>query len=165
MARVVLAFGSNLGNRTKNIEKAISLLKKFGLQLEKLSSFYLTKPFGFPFQPSFINAVGSFLTSLSPYQILTLIKKIEGKFYRLRLFKNAPRFLDIDILFYNSQIIVDKDLKIPHPKILERDFVLLPLLEIIPDFYHPQAQRQIKDLVRNINSQNIKIWKKLNISR
>ena len=163
MEKVVLAFGSNLGNRVKNIEKAISLLKKFGLQLERLSSFYLTKPSGFPFQPSFINAVGVFATHFSPYQILTLIKKIEKQFYRLRLFKNAPRFLDIDILFYNSQIINNKDLKIPHPRILERNFVLIPLLEIIPDFYHPQAQKKIKDLVKDINLQNIQIWKKLNI--
>lgn len=167
MKKIVLSFGSNLGNRIKNIEKAIILLKRFNVRPEKFSSFYLTKPIGFPFQPSFINAVGLFHTNFSPYELLELIRKIERNFYRSRFFKDAPRFLDIDILFYNSQIIDDENLKIPHPRILERNFVLIPLLEIIPDFYHPLAKKTLKELTKNINLNGIKIWKnkKLNISQ
>ncbi|MEO0097071.1 MAG: 2-amino-4-hydroxy-6-hydroxymethyldihydropteridine diphosphokinase [candidate division WOR-3 bacterium] len=167
MKKIVLSFGSNIGNRVRNIEKAFYLLKKFNLYPERISSFYLTKPVGFIFQPSFINTVGIFQTSLSPQEVLKIIKKIENKFYRLRFFKNAPRLLDIDILFYNSEIINEKNLKIPHPQILKRNFILIPLLEVAPDFYHPLVKKSLKELVKEIRTNGIKIWKKekLNLSQ
>ncbi len=167
MKKIVLSFGSNIGNRVRNIEKALHLLKKFNIYPKEISSFYLTEPIGFVFQPSFINAVGIFQTNLSPQQVLKIIKKIENKFYRLRFFKNAPRLLDIDILFYNSEIINEKNLKIPHPQILKRNFVLIPLLEVASDLYHPVAKKPLKELVKDIKKNGIKIWKKgkLNISQ
>lgn len=164
MKRIILSFGSNIGNRVKNIEKALILLKKFAIYKEKTSSFYFTKPAGFIFQPSFINMVGIFKTNLSPQEVLKVIKKIENKFYRLRFFKNAPRLLDIDILFYNSEIIDNKDLKIPHPRILERNFLLIPLLEIAPDLYHPLVKKTLKEFVKGINNKGIKIWKKIELN-
>lgn len=167
MKKIVLSFGSNMGNRVRNIEKALYLLKKFNIYPKRFSSFYLTQPVGFVFQPSFINAVGIFQTNLSPQEVLKIIKKIESKFYRLRVFKNAPRLLDIDILFYNSEIINEENLKIPHPQILKRNFVLLPLLEVAPDIYHPLFKKPLKELVKDIKKKEIKIWKKgnLNISQ
>ncbi|MEO0087297.1 MAG: 2-amino-4-hydroxy-6-hydroxymethyldihydropteridine diphosphokinase [candidate division WOR-3 bacterium] len=162
MKEVILAFGSNLGNRVKNIERAIKFLEKVNIYPQKISSFYLTKPVGFPFQPSFINSVGVFKTNLPPKEVLKMIKKIENRFYRLRLFKNAPRLLDIDILFYNSEIIDDKYLKIPHPKILERNFVLIPLLEVAPDFYHPVVKKNLKEFSEKIDTNGVRIWKKRN---
>ncbi|MEO0087964.1 MAG: 2-amino-4-hydroxy-6-hydroxymethyldihydropteridine diphosphokinase [candidate division WOR-3 bacterium] len=162
MKEVILSFGSNLGNRVKNIERAIKFLEKVNIYPQKISSFYLTKPVGFPFQPSFINSVGVFKTNLPPKEVLKMIKKIENRFYRLRLFKNAPRLLDIDILFYNSEIIDDKYLKIPHPKILERNFVLIPLLEVAPDFYHPVVKKNLKEFSEKIDTNGVRIWKKRN---
>lgn len=162
MKEVILAFGSNFGNRVKNIERAIKFLEKVNIYPQKISSFYLTKPVGFPFQPSFINSVGVFKTNLPPKEVLKMIKKIENRFYRLRLFKNAPRLLDIDILFYNSEIIDDKYLKIPHPKILERNFVLIPLLEVAPDFYHPVVKKNLKEFSEKIDTNGVRIWKKRN---
>ncbi|MEO0118654.1 MAG: 2-amino-4-hydroxy-6-hydroxymethyldihydropteridine diphosphokinase, partial [candidate division WOR-3 bacterium] len=149
-------------NRVKNIERAIKFLEKVNIYPQKISSFYLTKPVGFPFQPSFINSVGVFKTNLPPKEVLKMIKKIENRFYRLRLFKNAPRLLDIDILFYNSEIIDDKYLKIPHPKILERNFVLIPLLEVAPDFYHPVVKKNLKEFSEKIDTNGVRIWKKRN---
>ncbi|MCX7836402.1 MAG: 2-amino-4-hydroxy-6-hydroxymethyldihydropteridine diphosphokinase [candidate division WOR-3 bacterium] len=160
MKEIVLSFGSNVGNRVKNIEKALILLKKFGIYPVRISSFYLTKPVGFVLQPSFINLVGIFQTELLPQEVLKVIKKIENKFYRLRLFKNAPRVLDIDILFYNSEIIDEKNLKIPHPRILERNFILIPLLEIAPNLFHPLTKKTLKDSVKEINNNGIKLWRK-----
>lgn len=164
MKKIVLSFGSNIGNRVKNIEKALELLKKFNISPQKISSFYLTKPIGFTFQPSFINLVGIFQTTLSPLEVLRVVKKIENKFFRLRFFKNAPRILDIDILFYDLEIIDDKNLKIPHPKILERKFVLIPLLEIAPDLYHPVIKKNLREFVKEINNNGVKIWKKRNLN-
>lgn len=164
MKEIVLSLGSNLGNRVKNIEKALHLLEKFTIFPQKISSFYLTKPVGFPFQPSFINLVGIFQTNLSPTEVLKVIKKIENKFYRLRFFKNAPRILDIDILFYDLEVIDNKNLKIPHPKILERNFILIPLLEIEPNLYHPVIKKTLREFVKEVNNNDVKIWKKRNLN-
>jgi len=145
MATVYLCFGSNLGERRKNLTRALTLLSK-KVKLEKISSIYETEPVGYKEQPLFLNLVCQISTNLSPEKLLHLAKTIENKMGRVPSFPNSPRPIDIDILFYDDQIINTQDLVIPHPRITERAFVLVPLAEIAPIFVHPQLSKSIAEL-------------------
>ncbi|MBM3252576.1 MAG: 2-amino-4-hydroxy-6-hydroxymethyldihydropteridine diphosphokinase [Candidatus Omnitrophica bacterium] len=128
-----LGLGSNLGNRKKNIKAAI---KKIGAlkktKVDKISKLIRTDPAGGPAcQPKFLNAAAKIDTQLSPRDLLKNLQNIEKELGRTRAVRNGPRTIDLDILFYGNAIIHKKNLKIPHPKIFERDFVVKPLLEII----------------------------------
>jgi len=133
MAICYLGIGSNLGNRKKNINSAI---KKIGAlnktKVIKLSKIIETEPVGGPGnQPKFLNAALKIQTELSPLKLLKNLKKIEKELGRTKTIRYGPRIIDLDILFYADKIINRKDLKIPHPKIFEREFVIRPLLEVI----------------------------------
>uniref|UniRef100_A0A7C3YSV3 2-amino-4-hydroxy-6-hydroxymethyldihydropteridine diphosphokinase n=1 Tax=candidate division WOR-3 bacterium TaxID=2052148 RepID=A0A7C3YSV3_UNCW3 len=159
MKKVFLALGSNLGNRKKNLEKGLTLLKKMGIRIIRRSRIYETEPVGFPFQPRFLNIVVEGETEMSPKDCLLKIKEIEKRLKRVRFFKNAPRTLDIDLLFYNQEIIEEGDLQIPHPRIPERLFVLRPLSEIAPDFYHPKLKKRIEEMVKECgDGKGIKLY-------
>ena len=125
--KVYLGLGSNLGDREGNLLQACELLGC----LEK-SKIHETEPFGVLDQPKFLNMVCEIETELSPRELLLFVKNIEKKLGRKKREKWGPREIDIDILFYGDQIIDEPDLKIPHPGIKERDFVLKPLKEIAP---------------------------------
>lgn len=132
MAICYLGIGSNLGNRKKNINLAI---KKIGAlnktKVIKLSKIIETEPVGGPGrQPKFLNAALKIRTELSPLKLLKNLKKIEKELGRTKTIRYGPRIIDLDILFYADKIINRKDLKIPHPKIFEREFVIRPLLEV-----------------------------------
>ncbi len=150
MRGIFFSLGSNLGNRKKNLERGCLLLEKMGIRILKRSRIYETEPVGFSCQPRFFNMVIEGETEKSPEECLSLIKKIEQKMGRIRLFKNSPRTLDIDLLFYDQSVIEEKDLKVPHPEIPRREFVLKPLAEIAPDFCHPQLKKKIKELLRQL---------------
>lgn len=127
-----LGIGSNLGDRRKNIKKALEILKKTkAIKLEKISKLYETEPQGGPPQGKFLNGVIKIRTSLLPFQLLKLLKRIEKDLGRKRIRRFGPRTIDLDILFYSDKVINKRDLKIPHPRCFERDFVLKPLLEIL----------------------------------
>ncbi len=159
MNKVFLALGSNLGNRKRNLEKAVKLLEEMGIKVLRRSRIYETKPVGFPFQPKFLNLVIEGETEKSPKAVLLLIKEIEQKLKRIRLFKNSPRTLDIDLLFYNQEIIEESDLQIPHPRIQERPFVLRPLSEIAPELYHPKLKKRINEILKeHANGKGIKLY-------
>jgi len=132
MVTCYLGIGSNLGDRRKNIKRAIQILKnKKGIKLEKVSKIYETDPVGLLSQRRFLNGVIKIRTSLSPFRLLKTLKKIEKDLKRKRTKRFGPRTIDLDILFYSDKIIDRKDLKIPHPRCFEREFVLKPLLEVI----------------------------------
>lgn len=132
MVSVYLGIGSNLGNRRENIKKAIALLAGIpGIKLSKISSLYDTLPVGGPKQGNFLNGAVKINTNLSPFRILGYLKKIEKKMGRKKTVKNGPRQIDLDILFYGNALINTKELRIPHPCMFKRDFVLKPLKEII----------------------------------
>jgi len=136
MPTVFIAFGSNLGDRQKNIDNALKLLTREGVFVLKRSSIMETDPVGGPSgQGKFFNGVIKVETDLSPHELLQTLLSIEKQLGRVRSVRNAPRIIDLDILFYDDIILDEPDLIIPHPRMKERDFVMKPLLEIEPDIF------------------------------
>lgn len=142
---IYLGLGSNLGDRKVNLKKALQLLSQT-LSVEQLSSIYETQPEGYEEQPLFLNAVCRATTDIGPFQLLSLIKGIEVALDRVPSFPDAPRTIDIDILLYGNLVIEAPELLIPHPRLEERAFVLVPLAEIAPDLIHPVSGESIQDL-------------------
>jgi 2-amino-4-hydroxy-6-hydroxymethyldihydropteridine diphosphokinase len=151
VATVYLGLGSNLGDRKQNLAQALELMSKH-LVIEKVSSIYETEPVGYKEQPLFLNAVCRISTELNPERLLRLAKKIEAKLGRTPGFLNAPRPIDIDILFYGDEVLNDKKLTIPHPRLVERAFVLMPLAEIAPDLVHPENRKTVKKLLDDLGT-------------
>ena len=146
---VYLGLGSNLGNRQDNLDRALDFLSQ-RLRVGKISSVYDTEPLYNINQPRFLNLVCQAYTTLAPMELLTLAKGIESKLGRIFSKSNAPRPIDIDILFYGSQVIETPELVIPHPRLAERAFVLVPLVEIAPDLVHPVNGKTVKELKKSI---------------
>ncbi len=149
MATVYLGLGSNMGDRQENLNRALGFLSQ-RLRVELASSVYDTEPVGNTNQPRFLNLVCQVSTVLEPTALLTLAKGIETKLGRLPHTSNAPRSIDIDILFYDAHIIQTPELVIPHPRLTERAFVLIPLAEIAPDLVHPVNGKTVKELMKSI---------------
>ncbi|MGH7198921.1 MAG: 2-amino-4-hydroxy-6-hydroxymethyldihydropteridine diphosphokinase [Candidatus Omnitrophota bacterium] len=149
MATVLLGTGSNLGDREANIQKGISLLKENPeIEVAAVSGLLETEPEGGPPQGKFLNGAVQIMTELTPLDLLTQLKMIERRLGRVKGELNAPRPLDLDILFYDDVVIVDgKNLTIPHPRLAARFFVLKPLAEIAPDFMHPRLKKTVKALL------------------
>ncbi len=132
MPIVYLGIGSNLGKRETNIEKAIQLFKKNHIDILKTSTFIETDPVGGPPQGKFLNGVIKIKTLLSPQELLKILKDIEKQLGRTKTVIDGPRTIDLDILVYDQIKIKTPELTIPHPRMLEREFVLKPLQEIAP---------------------------------
>jgi 2-amino-4-hydroxy-6-hydroxymethyldihydropteridine diphosphokinase len=145
-ASVYLCLGTNLGDRRANLEKALEILEQ-RVRLAEKSSIYDTEPEDCPSQPRFLNMVCHAYTHLEPNELLILLKGIEAKIGRAPGGHLAPRLIDIDILFYDNIIMHSSNLTIPHPGIVQRDFVLVPLAEIAPELEHPENHSKIKDLL------------------
>lgn len=144
--------GSNLGNKKENIQKALSLLNEIeGISVMRVSSFYETEPVGYEDQDWFINAVAQIETSFSPQKVLKIFKEVEQKLGREESIRWGPRKIDIDILFYDQLVYKSNDLEIPHPKLHERAFVLIPLAEINGELIHPIYNKSISDLLSELN--------------
>lgn len=141
-----LSLGSNLGHRAKNLTKAISFLEEEGVKVIQVSSLYETEPVGFPDQPWFFNQVIAVETSLNPFDLLLLAKKIEKRMGRKILQIKGPRIIDIDILLAEQTLVQTDELVIPHPRMASRKFVLVPLKEISPDLLHPIMKVTIENL-------------------
>ncbi len=154
---IFLALGSNLGDRLENLETAIQNMPA-GVLVQKRSSIYETPPWGFEDQPPFLNMVIQGETLFSPWKLLKTIKKLEGRMGRQPTFQNGPRLIDIDILFYDDLEFDQRGLVIPHPRIPERAFVLVPLAEIAPNYLHPVLQFTMQQLLTRVDSQDIHIY-------
>lgn len=145
LAVAYLCLGSNLGNRMANLNKAVALLSQ-KVNIERVSSVYETEPVGYQEQPLFLNMACQISTVLSPWELLRFAKDIEAEMGRVRGFSNSPRLIDIDILFYDREVIKKDELTIPHPRLAKRAFVLIPLAEIAPQLIHPELDRKISEL-------------------
>lgn len=140
MARVYLSLGSNLGNRKANLRKAVEVLKTNPyFRVRRISSLYETEPQGFKKQRKFYNITLAAETPLSPQELLELCQSTENVMGRQKEIEKGPRVIDIDILLYDAQRVKMQDLSIPHPRLEERAFVLIPLLEIAPHLKMPSG--------------------------
>jgi 2-amino-4-hydroxy-6-hydroxymethyldihydropteridine diphosphokinase len=173
MVRIFLSIGSNRTSREKNITQAISLLNQVGIRINRISSLYQTSAreniriFGMPCllrikQSKYLNCVVEADTDHTPQTLLRNIQSIEKTLGRNRIFgcKNLPRTIDIDILFYNGNIIHQPMLEIPHPRLHKRDFVLVPFCEIAPDYVHPVFQKTMRQLSENTSNKGVQVWQK-----
>lgn len=151
MAKVYLGIGSNVGNKLINIKKAVNHLKK-NLKIKKTSPIYRTEPIGYKHQEWFLNCVVEAETGKKPLALLDFLKSIERKLRRKKTFRNGPRTIDIDIIFYGDRIIKTKNLQIPHPRMHKRLFVLEPLNKINSNIVHTKFKKTVKELKNELKS-------------
>lgn len=144
-----IGLGSNMGDKKANCRKAIGLLGGAGRVL-RVSSFYCTEPVGYAEQETFINAVAELETELSPETLLAECHTIEDELGRSRDIRWGPRTIDLDILLYGDQVVSNPDLKVPHPLMASRRFVLVPLCELAPDAKHPFFRKTVKHLLHEL---------------
>ena len=154
MIKIYLALGTNLGDRLANLREAIDALAP-DVIVNRESLIYETPPWGYADQPAFLNMVVEAETSLNPRALLDFLKKRENELGRVKNFRNGPRHIDLDILFYGDVVYEDERLQIPHPRLHERAFVLVPLNDLAPDFLHPVLGKDVKSLLSNVEKDNI----------
>lgn len=147
MNTVYLLLGSNIGNSKTSLAKAITQIEKQIGTITRLSNLYTTAAWGNTRQPDFLNRIIIVKTALSALQTMQTILVIEEEMGRIRTVKNAPRIIDIDILFFNKEIIELEQLSIPHPQIQNRRFVLVPLNQLSPNLMHPVLKSSVHQLL------------------
>lgn len=152
MPLVYIGVGSNIGDRYGQIDTARFFLEKKGITIKRVSPLYETEAVCKPGerQPKFINGVFEAETDLSPEALLDLLEQVERNMGRFRKGDWTPRTIDLDILFYGDRVVDSPRLKIPHPEIADRWFVLKPLSDLAPDLLHPVLKKTVKELLENL---------------
>ena len=146
-----IGIGSNLGSPRENCQKSLDLLEEHSeIEVVAHSSFYKTEPIGPQDQNWFVNAVATISTKIEPIPLLDALLAIENAMGRIRNEKWGPRIIDLDILLYGNKILTDSRLKIPHPEMTQRRFVLAPLAEIAPDLIHPLEKKTMQQLLSEL---------------
>ena len=135
-ADAYLGIGANLGNPLVTFDKALNLISSFG-SIQKLSKIYKSAPFGYSNQPPFTNAAVHLKTNFSPLELLSQMKDVESQLGKKVIHKNGPRIIDLDLLLYDKLVLKTEELTLPHPGILIRDFVLLPMIDLDSSLTHP----------------------------
>ena len=160
---VYLAIGSNLGNKINNIEITKFELEKYKIKILKFSSNYISKSWPDPAMPNYINIIVKIETSLAPLELLKICNLTELKLGRVRSKKNAPRTCDIDIIDYDKKILKEKNSKLilPHPRMNERNFVLLPLFEVDKAWKHPKSKINIVNLINSLPVKDLRSIKQI----
>ena len=158
-----LAIGSNLGNKVSNIEITKFELEKHKIKILKSSSNYISESWPDASMPNYINIIIKIKTSLLPLELLQICNSIELKLGRVRTTKNAPRTCDIDIIDYNKKILNEKNNKLilPHPRMSDRIFVLLPLFEVDKSWKHPKTMINIVNMINSLPIKDLRSIKKI----
>jgi len=155
---ILIALGANLpspaGPPTATLRAALARLEERGVKILSVSSFYETPAWPDPAQPAFVNAVAAVESTLQPVELLTLLHGVETDFGRLRSAPNAPRTLDIDLLDYDGKRMTD-GVMLPHPRMAERSFVLVPLAQVAPNWRHPVTGEAVRDLLIRLSDREV----------
>jgi 2-amino-4-hydroxy-6-hydroxymethyldihydropteridine diphosphokinase len=151
---VFIALGTNIGDRAGNLQTAKETLAP-RVTVVRESSIYITPPWGYTDQPDFYNQVIEVSTRLEPVPLLRYLKAIEKQMGRVTLFRNGPRVIDLDILFYGDRAVDVGDLQIPHPRMAGRAFVLVPLFELAPDLVHPVLQVPVSEMLTGVDTSGV----------
>lgn len=150
-----LSIGSNIGNKEENLHRAIELINSYKeIEVEKVSSFLVTEPWGYLDQEKFVNAALKLKTILSPQELMKVLLDIEQEMKRERIIKWGPRIIDLDIIFYDNLVLEDELVTVPHPRMEEREFVLKPLSEICGNKVHPLLKKRVFRLLEDIEKEN-----------
>ena len=144
--QIYIALGSNLGDRAGNLARALQLLPARGVHIRQVSDFLETRAYGVTDQPDFLNAVAMVETGLAPEQLLQVLLQVEKLMGRVRKRHWGERNIDLDLLLYGDLVYQSKTLTLPHPDMLNREFVLAPLAQIAPNLVHPVAEKTIREL-------------------
>ena len=156
---VYLGLGANLGDREANLRRAVDLLSQ-GVRVLRVSPIYETDPVGYVEQPPFLNTVAEGITAWEPEALLDLAKAIEGQMGREATVRFGPRPIDIDILLYDDLILDSERLTIPHPRLAERAFVLVPLADLAPDLQHPVIGKTMGKLFDAVQGrEGVRLWR------
>lgn len=156
---IYLSLGSNLGDRAANLERAMEALSEIGVRVLRRSSTYETEPVDFLAQPWFLNCVVEAESSPEPRRLLEGLQAIERKLGSRKLVPRGPRIIDLDILFYGTAIIHEAGMDIPHPRLSERRFVLVPLVELAPELRHPVLCATAAELLASTQDRSaVRIW-------
>lgn len=156
---VYLALGSNLGDRLANLKQAVTSLSP-QVDVKARSRVYETPPWGHTDQPVFLNMVLKGNTYLEPEQLLKHLKRLEVALGRVPSFQNGPRLIDMDLLFYDDVVRDTPPLSLPHPRLHERGFVLVPLNDIAPDLVHPTLGRTVNEMLASTDTSGIVVYEK-----
>jgi 2-amino-4-hydroxy-6-hydroxymethyldihydropteridine diphosphokinase len=157
MTMAYIGLGSNLGDRMVTLRTAVLRLEPLG-RIAGISSLYETEPIGYLEQPPFLNAVVALDTELAPGELLSALLRIERDLGRKRSFPNAPRTLDLDLLLVDELVLDNPELTLPHPRLHERAFVLVPLAELAPEMVHPGSGQAVRELVRALPDGGVEVY-------
>ncbi len=152
--KVYISLGTNTGNWKNNFNQSFRALESIG-RITNSASIYLSEPYGYKDQNCFYNTAIELNTNLYPYELITKLQMIEKKLKKNKLIINGPRRIDLDIIFYEKIVIKNNLLTIPHPRAHLRDFVLCPIIEMNPFYFHPVLKKSIKELFNNLKEKFI----------